>query len=92
MEKYKEISKPLFKNSYNSISFGKLDDQNELAISSILENPVNNEETDILEYWTPNYATNTSKLFSTKGDQNMTIFDNCEPDKSQNVQIYEYGI
>ena len=50
MEKYKEISKPLFKNSYNSISFGKLDDQNELAISSILENPVNNEETDILEY------------------------------------------
>ena len=50
MEKYKEISKPLFKNLYNSNPFDKLDDQNELAISSILENPVNNEETDILEY------------------------------------------
>ncbi|CAI2379024.1 unnamed protein product [Moneuplotes crassus] len=39
---------------------------NELAISSILEHSGNNNETDILEYCTPNYATNTSKLFSTK--------------------------
>ena len=40
----------------------------ELGISSILENTGNNDETDILEYCTPNYATNTSKLFSTKGN------------------------
>lgn len=39
---------------------------NELGISSILEHSGNNNETDILEYCTPNYATNTSKLFSTK--------------------------
>jgi chromosome segregation ATPase len=38
----------------------------DLAISSILERTGNNDETDILEYCTPNYATNTSKLFSTK--------------------------
>lgn len=39
----------------------------DLAISSILDHTGNNnDETDILEYCTPNYATNTSKLFSTK--------------------------
>lgn len=37
-----------------------------LGISSILENSGQNNETDILEYCTPNYATNTSRLFSTK--------------------------
>jgi hypothetical protein len=38
--------------------------ENGLGISSILEH--SNNETDLLEYCTPNYATNTSKLFSTK--------------------------
>ena len=44
---------------------------NELGISSILEHSGNNNETDILEYCTPNYATNTSKLFSTKDKPNL---------------------
>lgn len=52
----------------------------ELGISSILENTGNNDETDILEYCTPNYATNTSKLFSTK-EKDLIPVNTYSPEK-----------
>ena len=62
-----------------------------LAISSILEKSGNNEENDILEYCTPNYATNTSKLFSTKGNKKAVHLNSKGKIEQQPVQIYGYG-
>lgn len=67
--------------------------QQDLAISSILDEKVHNEETDILEYCTPNYATNTSKLFSTKGNKNIVhTVESAESDRDEQVQVYGYGM
>lgn len=76
--------------------------QNALAISSILENSRNNEETDILEYCTPNYATNTSKLFSTKENKSRDSSDSnylginkssggYSSRTQEQVEVYSYG-
>ena len=64
-----EVSESLresYKRSIKQLKDELTNNGNELGISSILENGEINEETDILEYCTPNYATNTSKLFSSK--------------------------
>jgi hypothetical protein len=64
--------------------------QQDLGISSILENTGNNGS-DILEYCTPNYATNTSKLFSTKGNKNIVHVNSKGKNSEPPVQMYGYG-
>ena len=62
-----------YKRSIRQLKDDIANNANELGISSILENGEIIEETDILEYCAPNYATNTSKLFSTKDKEKQLI-------------------